>query len=84
MIGSCPPGYENRDVKSKCKKEVLDQDYTYHLDLPVGSNATGKVYVNIFCAICNGELKNIMVQKVNLFCDNQDLIDNCKIDIEKR
>ena len=45
MVSSCPPGYQDRRTEARCRRKVSeDYTYTYHMDLPVASLQTGRVY----------------------------------------
>ena len=68
------------NTASKCMKQAIPADYTYNLDIPVSSTGTGKVYVNIFCAICNNDGDSLHQQEVSIHCDNQDLQAQCGLD----
>ena len=80
MVGRCPHGYEDQITAAKCMKQAIPADYTYNLDIPVSSIGTGKVYVNIFCAICNNDGDSLHQQEVSIHCDNQDLQTQCGLD----
>ena len=73
MIGQCPTGYTDQNIIERCGKQVSRANYTYHLDMPVTSNSSGRTYVNIFCAICNNDHRNLYQHDVEITCDNHDL-----------
>ena len=43
MISSCPSLYRDTPTERRCRRD-LSSDYSYHLDIPVTSLATGRVY----------------------------------------
>ena len=81
MIGHCPAGYTDKTILERCSKQVTRENYTYHLDIPVSSSSSGRVYVNIFCAICNDDHHHLYKQEVGITCDNEDLRSQCGLDI---
>lgn len=83
MITSCPDSFEDKSIKNKC---ILDpeEEHTYHLDLPVSSILDGRIFQNIFCAICNGiKLQNLTENSAIITCNNMDIIDSCDVDIRE-
>ncbi|KAK3930024.1 G-protein coupled receptor Mth2, partial [Frankliniella fusca] len=54
MKTSCPPGWEDADVRHRC--EVADDQSDPVASMPVTSHATGYTYRNAFCALCHGDM----------------------------
>ena len=76
MVSSCPTQYQDSLTERRCRRDV-SSDYSYHLDIPVTSLATGRVYRNIFCAVCHQDGDSVAQQKISVRCDNLDLADLC-------
>lgn len=54
MKSSCPPGWEDADVRQHC--EMGDDQADPVSSMPVTSHSTGFTYRNAFCALCHGDL----------------------------
>ena len=82
MVTGCPDGFGNEILIQKClANDIPRNEYTYHLDVPVRSESSGKVYSNIFCAMCHGDSENITKVAGHVICNNEDLIQACGISV---
>ncbi|RUS74439.1 hypothetical protein EGW08_017804 [Elysia chlorotica] len=54
-IQSCPPGFEDVLTRNLCEKDALlgVDDITQDVFTRVTDNATGVIYHNVYCAMCN-------------------------------
>ncbi len=83
MVGGCPEENDSKTIAQKCSMQVNDEEYTYHLDVPVRSEKSGNVYTNIFCAICHNDSTNITTLEGQIDCNNEDLIRACGISVRR-
>ena len=82
MVTDCPSDFSDDFVSTKCRKtSQTSQPYTYHLDVAVQSRSTNLTYANWFCASCNGDAADLASLKGDVFCNNLDIIDDCKLDV---
>lgn len=66
MISNCPSVWTDQDVAVKCQRNI-QVDYSYMLDVPVTSKTTSITYVNVFCAICHGDV-DLTDVKIDVSC----------------
>lgn len=51
IINTCPADYGDESIKSKCTAPSSSDDP--FLSVPISSEVPGRVYKNIYCAVCN-------------------------------
>ena len=61
MVTSCPRDYAGpQSVVTQCSRSSYS--YSYILDLPVTSAASGRVFANLYCAQCHEEVTDVLPQ----------------------
>ena len=54
MVTSCPRHYGGpHSVAEQCSRRLVTGLYSYSLDIPVTSAASGQLYANLYCAQCH-------------------------------
>lgn len=71
MIDWCPEDTDSQ-LASRCAQDVSSEHYTFLQDLPVKSNVSGIVYVNIFCAQCHKDDHHLKHMKTDIVCNLTD------------
>ena len=62
MVTSCPRDYAGpQSVVTQCSRSS-SSSYSYILDLPVTSAASGRVFANLYCAQCHEDATDLLPQ----------------------
>ena len=62
MVTSCPRDYAGpQSVVTQCSRSS-SSSYSYILDLPVTSAASGRVFANLYCAQCHEDASDLLPQ----------------------
>lgn len=69
VVAKCPAALKDKRVRDACEKpDSVDRDGM--LSNPVTSRTTGLVYMNRFCAACNGDMVDPIIWDTKLVCED--------------
>lgn len=79
MVTSCPRHFRGPpSVAAQCARRPVGSGlYSYSLDIPVTSAASGRVYANLYCAQCHEDAGDLRPQRLSVRCDNTELASQC-------
>ncbi|TRY68695.1 hypothetical protein TCAL_09669, partial [Tigriopus californicus] len=82
IFDDCPAGFPDEALRQQCQKNQSDSSFTYLMDLAVINTANQRAYANVFCAICHGDSANLEPFNGLIYCDKQNIIDECGISVQ--
>ena len=71
MVTSCPRHFRGpHSVAEQCSRRLVSPGlYSYSLDIPVTSAASGQVYANLYCAQCHEDAEDSVVKNYLNYSD---------------